>query len=202
MQNSPKSKNLSVEQSSITHEEREAFFKQIPVTFWFTGLSGSGKSTLTRELERAFFSAGRAVYSLDGDNIRKGLNMNLGFSKDDRKENIRRIAQVAHLFNDAGLISLTAFISPFRDDRRLAREVIGEKYFIEVFLDTPLEVCEKRDPKGLYKKARKGEIPEFTGISSPYEPPQNAEIVLNTAELSIEECIRKIMNFWTNRKLR
>lgn len=155
---------------------------------WFTGLSGAGKSTLAVELERRLFGSGYHVYVLDGDNMRHGLSGDLGFSHADRTENIRRIGEVAALFADAGYICIAAFISPYAEDRRRARAAAGEA-FHEVFVDASLEVCEKRDPKGLYKRARAGEVPEFTGVSAPYERPENPELVVDTAETEIAECI-------------
>ena len=161
---------------------------------WFTGLSGSGKSTLANALESYLFEEGYKTYVLDGDNVRMGLNKDLGFSYEDRKENIRRISEVANLFSDSGTLTLTAFISPFIEDRKIAREIIGDG-FIEVHVKADLEVCEKRDPKGLYKKARAGEIKNFTGIDSPYESPENAELVIETDKLSVEESVEKITEF-------
>jgi len=157
--------------------------QQKGATIWLTGLSGSGKSTIAKELERQLTEQGKLCYILDGDNIRHGLNRDLGFSMEDRKENIRRIAEVAALMNEAGVIVITSFISPYLSDRSDAREVIGVERMIEVFIDTPLETCEARDPKGLYKKARSGEITQFTGISDPYEPPVNPEITISTEQV-------------------
>lgn len=155
---------------------------------WFTGLSGSGKSTLAMALERCLFDEGFEVFVLDGDNLRHGLNSNLGFSPADREENIRRVGEVAALLANSGFIVLTAFISPYIEDRKIARTAIG-RGFNEVFLDPGLEACERRDPKGLYKKARAGEIPQFTGISAPYEKPENPEIRLDTAKLDVSKCV-------------
>ena len=168
---------------------------------WLTGLSGSGKSTIANALEEKLNSMNIHTYLLDGDNIRQGLNKDLGFSKNDRKENIRRIAEVCKLFVDAGLIVITAFISPFREDRNYARALVEKDEFIEVFVDTPLEICEKRDPKGLYKKAREGNIKEFTGIDSPYEPPENPEIHIKTIEFTIPESVNKIIFFLKERRI-
>jgi adenylylsulfate kinase len=156
---------------------------------WFTGLSGSGKSTVAVALEKALWDRGIVSYILDGDNVRHGLNKDLGFSPEDRTENIRRIGEVANLFTDSGVVNLTAFISPYRADRDVVRELMEDGDFIEVHVDCPLEECEKRDVKGLYKKARAGEIPEFTGISAPYEAPENAELTLKTGELALEESV-------------
>jgi adenylylsulfate kinase len=159
---------------------------------WFTGLSGSGKSTIANLLQQELFKKGIKVYSLDGDNIRSGLNKGLTFSKEDRSENNRRISEVGKLFVDAGMVTITAFISPLEKDREEARKIIGRNNFLEVFVNTPLEVCEKRDVKGLYRKARQGEIENFTGISSPYEEPKNPDLVLNTENESVEESVEKI----------
>ena len=166
---------------------------QKPLTLWFTGLSGSGKSALANELEKRLSVAGRFTMLLDGDNIRMGLNKNLGFEPEDRIENIRRIAEVARLMNDAGLIVLTAFISPFASDRQNARDIIGEGNFVEIYVSTPLGECERRDIKGLYRKARDGRIPNFTGVSSPYEVPEKAEIVIDTSKQSIEESVDMVL---------
>ncbi|MDH7481136.1 MAG: sulfate adenylyltransferase subunit CysN [Armatimonadota bacterium] len=176
-------------------EDRARVLGQRPVTIWLTGLSASGKSTLAYALEKRLIEEGRACFVLDGDNIRQGLNRDLGFSPEDRTENIRRVAEVAKLFNDAGLIVITSFISPFRKDRLNARQIIGNERFIEVFVDAPLEVCEARDPKGLYAKARAGEIPDFTGISSPYEAPESPDLHLRTDQISINEAVRTVMTF-------
>lgn len=187
-----RSDNLSWQKLDITREMRASQKGQNPVTIWFTGLSGSGKSTLANEIEKRLVSMGRHSMLLDGDNIRLGLNNDLGFKEKDRIENIRRVAQVAKLMNDAGLIVLTAFISPFMRDRKNARDIIGES-FIEIHVSTPIEECEKRDVKGLYEKARKGEIPNFTGISSPYEAPMNPQITIDTSRSDINESVEVIM---------
>jgi adenylylsulfate kinase len=179
----------------VTKEQRAGVKKQKPCILWFTGLSGSGKSTLANALESRLLELKKHTYLLDGDNIRMGLNKGLTFSDADRVENIRRIGEVAKLFVDAGTIVLTAFISPFRVDRESVRELVADDEFIEVYIDTPLEICESRDPKGLYKKARKGEIPNFTGISSPYEAPLNAEIHIKTDSLSVDECTDKVLSY-------
>jgi len=183
----PVSRNIIRSESLVSPEERESLLGQRGATVWLTGLSASGKSTIARQLEKRLTGQGRLCYILDGDNVRHGLNRDLGFSMEDRKENIRRIAEVAALMNEAGVIVITAFISPYRQDRRDAREVIGDERFVEAFVNTPLEVCEARDPKGLYKKARAGEIRQFTGISDAYEAPANPEIELLTAHLEPEE---------------
>ncbi|MEZ8724206.1 adenylyl-sulfate kinase [Vibrio pomeroyi] len=174
--------------STVTHEDRVIQKGQKPVILWFTGLSGSGKSTVANAVESKLMQMAKHSYLLDGDNVRHGLNKDLGFSDADRIENIRRIGEVAKLFVDAGNIVLTAFISPFISDRQQVRELVTEGEFIEVFVDTPLDVCEARDPKGLYKKARAGEIKHFTGIDSEYQAPVNPEIHLKTADLNIEAC--------------
>jgi adenylylsulfate kinase len=191
----PKSENIFWHEGHITRADRERLHGHRGVTIWFTGLSGSGKSTLARAAEEALFERGCQVYVLDGDNIRHGLNRDLGFSPADRTENIRRIGEVAKLFTDFGAIVLTAFISPYREDRNTARAVHAEGDFVEVFVDCSLDVCEQRDTKGLYKKARRGEIREFTGISAPYEPPEAAELTLDTAENSVEECVAQLLDY-------
>ncbi len=187
------SENITRHISKVTGEDRARLLGQKPATLWLTGLSGSGKSTIAYELERRLVEMGRACFVLDGDNIRHGLNRDLGFSDDDRTENIRRVAEVAALMNDAGLIVITSFISPFVKDRASAREIIGEGRFVEVFVDAPLETCEQRDPKGLYAKARAGEIPDFTGITSPYEPPKEPEVRVDTERLSVEEAVETLL---------
>ncbi len=174
----------------VSPADRAALLGQEPATIWLTGLSGAGKSTLAFALERELISAGRACYVLDGDNVRHGLNRDLGFSAQHRGENIRRIAEVARLMNDAGLIVITAFISPFRADRAIARAIIGADLFMEVHVSTPLKVCEQRDPKSLYQRARSGEVAEFTGISSPYEAPTDPALVLDTSMLTREEAVK------------
>ncbi|MEO0452606.1 MAG: sulfate adenylyltransferase subunit CysN [Verrucomicrobiota bacterium] len=189
----PVSGNIRKESGLVSAGQRQKLLKQKGVTLWFTGLSGSGKSTIAQALEKRLIECGHPSYILDGDNIRHGLNRDLGFSGADRSENIRRISEVAHLFNDSGLIVLTAFISPYRADRELAREVIGTDQYLEVYVNTPLDVCEERDPKGLYKKARAGEIPQFTGISDPYEAPEAPGLILPGHGVSIDENVDKIM---------
>ena len=187
-----KSTHIRPEAGLVSLEDRQAALGQQATVVWFTGLSGSGKSSIAQALEKRLYDAGFHVYALDGDNVRFGLNRDLGFSHDDRQENIRRVAEVARLFTQAGLIVLVPVISPFRADRRSAREIIGEARFCEVYVDAPLEVCEGRDVKGLYQKARAGEIAEFTGISSPYEPPESPAVHIQTAERSIEECTDEV----------
>ncbi|MCU9614738.1 adenylyl-sulfate kinase [Caldibacillus lycopersici] len=168
---------------------------------WFTGLSGSGKSTLANAVDYELFKNHYYSYVLDGDNIRHGLNKDLGFQEYDRKENIRRIGEVAKLFVDSGIIVSTAFISPFQEDRNRIREMFAQDEFIEIYLQCPIQVCEKRDPKGLYSKARKGEIPHFTGISSPYEKPQNPEIIIDTNQLSIHQSVQKVLAYLKEKQL-
>jgi len=181
--------------SKVSYEQRKKRLQQEPKLIWFTGLSGSGKSTLAIGLEQYLFESGFKVYLLDGDNIRKGINKDLGFSSADRTENIRRIGEVSKLMLDAGLIIISAFISPFRDDREMVKEIVGEERFTEVFVDCPLEVCEKRDTKGLYKKARQGFIRDFTGIGSPYEIPEHPNLVIHTHKERIDESLSTLINY-------
>lgn len=179
----------------VRREDREKLLHQRPVILWFTGLSGSGKSTLADRVEQELHQRGFKTYLLDGDNIRHGLNNNIDFTEEGRRENIRRIGEVAKLFLDAGIIVLTAFISPFREDRDKVRQLVNEGEFIEIHVDCPLEVCEQRDVKGLYAKARKGEIPNFTGISSPFETPLQAEITVHTDTEALDACVNKILDY-------
>jgi bifunctional enzyme CysN/CysC len=188
-----RSDNLVWQNLDITREYRSEQLAQTPKTLWFTGLSGSGKSTLANALEKRLALLGKHTMLLDGDNVRMGLNRNLGFKEQDRIENIRRVAEVAKLMNDAGLIVLSSFISPYENDRQRAREIIGVDSFVEVYVNTPLEECERRDVKGLYKKARAGEIPNFTGISSPYEIPQTADIVIETVGKQVEDTVDELI---------
>jgi adenylylsulfate kinase len=190
-----KATNITWHHANITRAEREMLLKQKGIVIWFTGLSASGKSTIAHTVEEKLFDRGSLTYVLDGDNIRHGLNKNLGFSPEDREENIRRIGEVGKLFADAGIITMTAFISPYRADRDKARALHEPGKFIEVFVDAPLSVLEDRDPKGLYKKARAGQIPEFTGISAPYEAPENPEIHLDTSKMNIEECADAVIQY-------
>lgn len=187
--------NIVKHEYSITRKERNKSNKHRSFVVWFTGLSGSGKSTIANKLEKALFEAGINTYSLDGDNIRSGLNKGLSFSREDRLENNRRIAEVAKLFIDAGMVAITAFISPLKSYREQAREIVGSEDFVEVFVNTPLEVCEERDTKGFYKRARVGEIQNFTGISAPYEAPQNPDFKINTVEESAEEAVERLLDF-------
>ena len=194
---SPKSTNITWHDGNITRDERIKAFGHKGVTLWFTGLSGSGKSTIAVALEQVLINNGINSYRLDGDNIRFGLNKNLGFSAEDREENIRRIGEVCKLFSDCGVITLSSFISPYRKDRDQCRDLHKEAGldFCEVFVDTPIEVCEERDPKGLYKKARAGEIKGFTGIDDPYEAPDSPELILDTSKLSVEDSVKKCLEF-------
>ncbi len=188
MAETPKSQNIRWHGAELTQDEREKRLGQRGCVVWFTGLSGSGKSTVSRRVEAQLLHRNVHVYTLDGDNLRHGLNADLGFSPADRTENIRRVGCVAALFADSSTVCLTAFISPYRSDRAIARERVADGRFVEVFVDTPLEICEQRDPKGLYKKARSGEIGQFTGISAPYEAPEEPEIWLQTEGRSPDEC--------------
>jgi adenylylsulfate kinase len=186
--------NIFWHNTKIGRQDRTKLFGIDNKVIWFTGLSGSGKSTLAVELAHRLHNKGIPTYHLDGDNIRHGLCSDLGFSKEDREENIRRVGELAKLFYDAGLFTLVSFISPYRKDRKRARSLIG-KDFIEVYVKAPLEVCEERDTKGLYKKAKQGIIKDFTGISAPYEPPENPEIIINTAKQDIDSSLAIIMDF-------
>jgi adenylylsulfate kinase len=190
----PKSQNITWSETMVSREDRRRLLGHGAATVWLTGLSGSGKTTIARAAERRLIEMGMNAYVLDGDNIRHGLNSNLGFSPEDRTENIRRIGEVAKLFNDAGVIVFTAFISPYRADRDQVRAKIPDGEFVEVFLDCPLDECEVRDPKGLYKKARAGEIPEFTGISAPYEAPLKPELVIETADHDVDACVGMLLD--------
>ncbi|NGZ08143.1 MAG: adenylyl-sulfate kinase [Nitrospira sp. LK70] len=177
----------------VRTEDRNHLLGQRPLTIWLTGLSASGKSTLAFALERRLVDIGHACYVLDGDNIRHGLNKDLRFSHEDRTENVRRIAEVARLMNDAGLVVITAFISPYRDDRRLAREIVGAERFVEVYLSTPIETCEARDPKGMYKRARAGQLSGFTGVNDPYELPRTPDLTIDTSIASPSDCVGKVL---------
>ncbi len=190
-----KSKNITWQEGQVGRSDREAIAGQRGVTIWLTGLSGSGKSTIAVAAERELTNRGRLAFVLDGDNIRHGLNNNLGFSPEDRTENIRRIGEVSKLFTEAGIIVFTSFISPYRSDRDAARVLMGAGDFVEVYVDASLDTCEQRDTKGLYKKARAGESPEFTGISAPYEAPERPELVLDTNRQSVEESVGKLFEY-------
>jgi adenylylsulfate kinase len=193
--------NITWHQSTVGRKERQLLNGHKSCVLWFTGLSGAGKSTLANAIDYELFKQGFRSYVLDGDNIRHGLNKDLRFGNSDRKENIRRIGEVAKLFVDSGLIVLTAFISPFREDREIVRRMFTNEEFIEIFLNCPINVCENRDPKGLYKKARQGEIPDFTGITSPYEIPDYPEIIIETNDTSIEQSIQQVLTYLREKKI-
>ena len=190
-----KATNITWHEHHVSSEERAALKKHKGAVLWFTGLSGSGKSTIANTVDHKLHSLGKHTYVLDGDNIRHGLNKNLGFSPEDRTENIRRIGEVAKLFADSGVITMTAFISPYRADRDQVREILPEGQFVEILVDASLETCEERDPKGLYKKARAGEIPSFTGISAPYEAPETPELVLDSNSKGIDELADEVIAY-------
>jgi adenylylsulfate kinase len=192
-----KATNVTWQDGEVTREDRYQILRQKGATIWFTGLSGSGKSTIAVALENALFERGKLSYRLDGDNVRMGINKNLGFSEEDRQENIRRIGEISKLFGDAGTIALSSFISPYRADRDEVRRLheATDLKFVEVFVDCSLEVAETRDPKGLYKKARAGEIKNFTGIDDPYEAPENPEIHLHTDQMTLEEEVSMIVDY-------
>ncbi len=183
----------------VSSEERFALLCQRPATVWFTGLSGAGKSTLAFALERRLAGNGRACFVLDGDNVRHGLNRDLGFSAEHRSENIRRIGEVAKLMNEAGLIVITAFISPYRADREMARQIVGDARFVEVHVATPIDACEERDVKGLYRRARNGEISDFTGISAPYETPENPAVIIDTSTTTLETAVEQLVQILEQR---
>ena len=196
----PVSRNVHWEESLISQSERESKLGYKAVTMWCTGLSGSGKSTIAKAIERKLFEQNHVVYRLDGDNLRSGLNRDLGFSPQARAENIRRAAEISKLFNQAGVSVICSFISPFKKDRELAREIIGDDRFLEIYLSTPLDACIERDPHGLYKKAMKGEISEFTGVSSPYEAPESPALSLDTSTLDVEKCVQFVLKLLDDRK--
>ncbi len=198
-----KATNITWHEGEVTREQRQQSLGQKGATLWMTGLSASGKSTIAVVLEQALLAQGRHAYRLDGDNVRHGLNKNLGFSAEDRAENIRRIGEVAKLFADAGILAITSFISPYRADRDMVRKLHEEAGlpFIEIFVDCPLDEAEKRDPKGLYQKARAGQIKGFTGIDDPYEAPEQAELILPTHELSVEQSVQRILDLIEQRGL-
>ncbi|SDO58202.1 adenylyl-sulfate kinase [Alkalicoccus daliensis] len=189
------SSNIVWHESHVTKEARQKLNQHKSAVLWFTGLSGSGKSTLSVAVEKELFEKGLRTYRLDGDNVRHGLNNNLGFSAEDRTENIRRIGEVSKLMVDAGLVTLTAFISPYQADRQQVREILAPDEFIEVYVKCSLETCEKRDPKGLYAKARAGEIKGFTGIDDPYEEPENPELTVDTTSAGLEESVKQILQY-------
>ncbi|MFJ7753791.1 adenylyl-sulfate kinase [Peribacillus muralis] len=187
--------NIHQHAFSLTKEQRQALHGHKSYILWFTGLSGSGKSTIANMVEAKLHAKGVSTYILDGDNLRNGLNEDLGFSVDDRKENIRRIGEVSKIFVDSGIVVLATFISPYANDREDVRKKVKSDEFIEIYVKCPIEACEERDPKGLYKKARIGEITDFTGVSAPYEEPENPEIIIETSENTIEECVQQIINY-------
>ena len=186
--------NIIPHNSSITQRQGSDLKKHEPLLIWFTGLSGSGKSTIANALEKALFIKGIHTYLLDGDNVRKGLNNNLSFTPEDRSENIRRIAEMANLMIDAGLVVLASFVSPYREDRENVKRIVGYENFVEVFVNTPIEECERRDVKGLYEKARAGEIKNFTGVNAPYEPPMAPDVEIDTTVISVEEAVDILLN--------
>ena len=187
--------NIIPHQFNVSKEKRSKLKNQHPLLLWFTGLSGSGKSTIANAVEIALFKKGVHTYLLDGDNVRKGLNNNLTFSPEDRTENIRRIAEVSNLMIDAGLVVLAAFVSPYKKDREMIKNTVKDTNFVEVFVDTSVEECERRDTKGLYAKARKGLIKEFTGVNAPYEAPENPDVLIETENTSVEEAVNKVMEY-------
>lgn len=189
------SKNIVLQHYQVAKADRNGLNNHPSFLMWFTGLSGSGKSTIANAVEYALHKEGIHTYSLDGDNIRHGLNNDLGFTAEERTENIRRIAEVANLMIDAGMIVLAAFVSPYAKDRKNIQKIVGDQNYIEIFVDTPLEVCEARDVKGLYKKAREGIIKDFTGISAPYEAPKNPDILIKTHEMKVQEAVDKILKY-------
>lgn len=192
-------KNIFSQQSLVQRSDRQQQARHRSTILWFTGLSGAGKSTLAHAVEKSLFDKGCRTFVFDGDNVRHGLCADLGFSATDRQENIRRIGEMSKLFLEAGVIALTAFISPFKSDRDRVRCLVGNDEFIEVYCEADLSVCEQRDVKGLYAKARRGEIQDFTGISSPYEPPQNPELTLNTGSEPLEVCVNKVLSLLAER---
>jgi adenylylsulfate kinase len=195
MSTSPEARNITWHEGSVTRDERQRLLNQKGVTVWMTGLSASGKSTIACILEQMLLHRRKHAYRLDGDNVRHGLNRNLGFSAEDRAENIRRIGEVAKLFTDAGVIAITSFISPYRKDREAVRAAMKPGEFVEVYVNVSLATAEQRDPKGLYKKARAGELKGFTGIDDPYEPPEKAEIVIDAEKASAEEAAKQILAY-------
>ena len=190
-----KATNVFWQDGKVTREDRYQILPQKGATLWFTGLSGSGKSTISIALEKALHKLGMLSYRLDGDNVRRELNKDLGFTDQDRVENIRRIAEVAKLMVSSGLITIVAFISPFRSERTMARNLLDEGEFVQIYIDTPIEICEARDPKGLYKKARAGKLKNFTGIDSEYEVPEKAEITLHNSKANIDDLVDQILDY-------
>ena len=196
-----KNNNITWHHAVITRAHREKLNGHKGVVLWFTGLSGTGKSTLAHAIEERLYYLGCRTFVFDGDNVRHGLCSDLGFSSEDRRENIRRIGEMVKLFVEAGMIAMTAFISPYRRDREWVRLLVGKENFVEIFCDCSLEICEKRDVKGLYAKARRGEIPEFTGISAPYEVPENPELHLKTDKMSLNDCVDVVVNYLLERAI-
>lgn len=192
-------KHIVWHEKLVQRHDRHRLNKHRSCLLWFTGLSAAGKSTIAHHLEKELFDRGIRAYVLDGDNIRHGLNSNLGFSRDDRKENIRRIAELSRLFVDAGNVVLAAFISPYREDRRMIREIVGDDFF-EIFVKCPVDICEQRDPKGHYTKAKQGVIKNFTGVSAPYEEPEDPDLVLDTVELDVEACVKSVLTMLEDRR--
>ena len=190
-------KNIVTHEFQVTVKDRRQANKHQSCLLWFTGLSGSGKSTIANEVEKALFKSGIHTYSLDGDNVRSGINKDLSFAPQDRTENIRRIGEIANLMVDAGLVVLAAFVSPYKKDREAVRHIVKDINFVEIYISTPLEECERRDTKGLYKKARAGEIKNMTGINAPYEAPEHPDITINAATQSIESAVNTIINYLT-----
>ena len=196
-----KATNITWHSGDIAKSDRERLLHQKGIVVWFTGLSASGKSTLAHAVENELFEKGHLCYVLDGDNIRHGLNKNLGFSPEDREENIRRIGEVSKLFAQAGIITMTAFISPYRSDREKARQLLMPGEFIEIYVKIPIEVAEQRDPKGLYKKAKAGEIKEFTGISAPYEEPENPELEIDTSQFDVQQSVSMVLDYLKKKQI-
>jgi adenylylsulfate kinase len=193
-------KNIVWHETLVDRQDRNRMNKHKSGVVWFTGCPASGKSTIAHHVEKELFERGIHCYVLDGDNVRHGINANLGFSREDRKENLRRIAELSRLFVDAGVVVLAAFVSPYREDRESVRQIVGPELFFEVYVKCSLETCEKRDPKGQYKKAKAGIIKEYTGVSAPYEEPENPEIVLDTEELDVESAVKKVLEFLDRKK--
>lgn len=194
------SKNIIWHEHLVERRDRNRMNKHRSGVVWFTGLSASGKSTIAHHLEKELFERGIRSYVLDGDNVRHGISSDLGFSREDRRENLRRIAETAKLFSDAGIVVLAAFISPYREDREFVREIVGNGNFFEVYVKCPVDVCEARDPKGLYKKAKAGEIKGYTGVDAPYEEPENPDMVLDTGAMDLESCVGTVLKFLDGKK--
>ena len=193
-------KHIVWHESLVNRKDRNRINKHKSGLIWFTGLSAAGKSTIAHHMEKDLFDRGIRAYVLDGDNVRHGINSNLGFSREDRKENLRRIAELSRLFVDAGVVVLAAFVSPYREDREFVKKIVGSKYFYEIFVKCPVEVCEKRDPKGMYKKARAGIIKGYTGVDAPYEVPESPDLVIDTVELDVESSVNSVLEFLDQRK--